>query len=163
NLLGGFRGPIFPINPTAGTIRGTPCYPDLEAVLSDVDLAVIALPAAAVVDVAKQCGRKGVRSLVVLSAGFAEVGEEGQQRQHELLQVCRMYGMRLIGPNCIGVINTDPGAPLNATFGPLMPPPGRIGLATQSGALGLAAMDFASTRGLGFSTVVSMGNKADIS
>lgn len=164
NLLQcGFGGPIFPVNPKADAIRGTPSYPDLEAVPVDIDLAVIALPAEAVVDVAKQCGCKGVRSLVVLSAGFAEVGEEGQQRQRELLQVCRTYGMRLIGPNCIGVINTDPAAPLNATFGPLMPPPGRIGLATQSGALGLAAIDFASTRGLGFSSVISMGNKADIS
>ena len=96
-------------------------------------------------------------------AGFAEVGPEGQELQSELLRVCRSYGMRLIGPNCIGAINTDPAAPLNATFGPLMPPPGRIGMATQSGALGLAAIDFTAARGLGFSSLVSMGNKADIS
>jgi len=159
----GFRGPIFPINPTAESIRGLPCYPSFDSVHADVELAVIAVPAAAVVEMAERCGRKGVRALVVLSAGFAEVGNEGTQRQQQLLQVCRTYGMRLIGPNCIGVINTDPDAPLNATFGPLMPTAGRIGLATQSGALGLAAIDFASTRGLGFSSVVSMGNKADIS
>src|SRR6266542_6150649 len=130
NLLdGGFRGPIYPTNPTANSIRGVQCYPTLEHVPADVDLAVVAVPAAAVVDVAEQCGRKGVRALVVLSAGFAEVGVEGQQRQRDLLQVCRAYGMRLIGPNCIGVINTDPDAPLNGTFGPLMPSAGRIGLA----------------------------------
>jgi acetate---CoA ligase (ADP-forming) len=164
NLLEcGFRGPVYPINLTADSIRGMQCYPSVERAPTDIDLAVVAVPAAAVLDVAEQCGRKGVRALVVLSAGFAEVGLEGQQRQRQLLQVCRTYGMRLIGPNCIGVINTDPSAPLNATFGPLMPPPGRVGLATQSGALGLAAIDFASTRGLGFSSVVSMGNKADIS
>jgi len=164
NLLDcGFGGPIYPINPTADSIRGMQCFPAVAEVPGDVDLAVIAVPAAAVPDVAEQCGRKGVRALVVLSAGFAEVGSEGHQRQRQLLQVCRAYGMRLIGPNCIGVINTDPNAPLNATFGPLMPPVGRIGLATQSGALGLAAIDFASTRGLAFSSVVSMGNKADIS
>jgi acetyl coenzyme A synthetase (ADP forming)-like protein len=159
----GFRGPIYPINPTAESIRGLPCYPSFDSVRADVELAVIAVPAAAVVEMAERCGRKGVRALIVLSAGFAEVGNEGKQRQQQLLQVCRTYGMRLIGPNCIGVINTDPDAPLNATFGPLMPTAGRIGLATQSGALGLAAIDFASTRGLGFSSVVSMGNKADIS
>ncbi len=164
NLVGGgFRGPIYPVNPSANEIRGLPCFSALGQVPVEVDLAVIAVPAPAVVDVANQCGRKGVRALVVLSAGFAEVGPEGLQRQRELLQVCRMYGMRLIGPNCIGVINTDPSALLNATFAPLLPPAGRIGLATQSGALGLAAMDFATTRGLGFSSVVSMGNKADIS
>ncbi len=164
NLLEcGFRGPIYPINANAHAIRGLVCYSSVDSVPFEVDLAVIAVPAAAVIDVAEQCGRKGVRSLVVLSAGFAEVGEAGQQRQRELLQMCRTYGMRLIGPNCIGIINSDPAAPLNATFGPLMPPPGRIGLATQSGALGLAAIDFASTRDVGFSSVVSMGNKADIS
>ncbi len=164
NLLEcGFRGPIYAINPSATDVRGLKCVRSLGDVPSQVDLAIVALPAAAVVGVAEECGRKGVRSLVVLSAGFAEIGEEGQQRQRELLQVCRTYGMRLIGPNCIGVINADPAAPLNATFGPLMPPAGHIGLATQSGALGLAAIDFASARGLGFSSVVSMGNKADIS
>jgi acetate---CoA ligase (ADP-forming) len=164
NLLEcGFRGPIYAINPNATEVRGLQCVRSLGDVPAQVDLAIIAVPAAAVVGVAEDCGRQGVRSVVVLSAGFAEVGEEGQQRQRELLQVCRMYGMRLIGPNCIGVINTDPATPLNATFGPLMPLPGRVGLATQSGALGLAAIDFASTRGLGFSSVVSMGNKADIS
>jgi acetyl coenzyme A synthetase (ADP forming)-like protein len=159
----GFRGAVFPINPAASTIRGLPCFPSVQQAPADVDLAVVAVPSAAVVEVAEECGRKGVQSLIVLSAGFAEVGPAGEERQRDLLRVCRAYGMRLIGPNCIGVINADPSAPLNATFGPLMPASGRIGLATQSGALGLAAIDFATTRGLGFSSVVSMGNKADIS
>jgi acetyl coenzyme A synthetase (ADP forming)-like protein len=164
NLVGaGFPGPIYPINPATDTIQGLPAYPTVEDVPSDVDLAVIAVPAERVVACAEQCGRKNVRSLIVLSAGFNEVGPEGQQRQTELLRVCRAYGMRLIGPNCIGAINTDPAAPLNATFGPRMAPAGRIGLATQSGALGLAAIDFTAARRLGFSSVVSMGNKADIS
>jgi acyl-CoA synthetase (NDP forming) len=101
--------------------------------------------------------------MIVLSAGFAEAGHLGQRRQSELLRACQRYGMRLIGPNCIGVINTDPAAPLNATFGPLMPRAGHMGLATQSGAVGLAAIDFTAARELGFSSVVSMGNKADIS
>jgi acetyl coenzyme A synthetase (ADP forming)-like protein len=164
NLIdGGFRGPIYPINPAAQTLRSLLVYPTVEAVPGAVDLAVIAVPAELVGSCAEQCGRKGVRSLVVLSAGFDEIGPVGRQRQAELLRICRAYGMRLVGPNCIGVINTDPAAPLKATFGPRMAAYGRIGLATQSGALGLAAIDAAAARQLGFSSVVSMGNKADIS
>ena len=158
-----FPGPIYPVNPTASTIQSLPAYASLEDIPCPVDLAIIAVPSKHVIGVAEQCGRKGVHALIVLTAGFAEVGSEGQRRQADLLRICRCYGMRLIGPNCIGAINTDPAAPLNATFGPLMPPPGRIGMATQSGALGLAAIDFTAARGLGFSSLVSMGNKADIS
>jgi len=116
-----------------------------------------------IADVVEDCGRKGVSTLVVLTAGFAETGAEGQQRQVYLLRTARTYGMRVVGPNCTGIINTDPDAPLNATFGPLMPPAGRVGMATQSAALGLAAVDFTSARNLGLSSLVSMGNKADIS
>lgn len=164
NLLSaGFPGALYPVNPSATTIQGLACFPDVEAIPGEVDLAVIAVPADLVLGVAEACARKGVHALVVLTAGFAEVGAEGQQRQAALLSLCRAAGMRLLGPNCIGVINTDPTAPLNATFGPLMPMAGRIGLASQSGALGLAAIDFAEARGLGFSSVISMGNKADLS
>jgi acetyl coenzyme A synthetase (ADP forming)-like protein len=162
-LAGGFPGRLYPVNPSATTIQGLAAYPNIEAIAQSVDLAIVAVPATRVVEVAEQCGRKGVRALVVLTAGFGEDGEEGRRRQTDLLRVCRSYGMRLIGPNCIGVINTDARSPLNATFGPLMPPPGRIGLASQSGAVGLAAVDFTMARDLGFSSVVSMGNKADIS
>ena len=154
---------ICPINPSATTIQSLASFASLDDIPGPVDLAIIAVPSKHVLAVAEQCGRKGVHALIVLTAGFAEVGPEGQERQSELLRICRSYGMRLIGPNCIGAINTDPAAPLNATFGPLMPPPGRIGMATQSGALGLAAIDFTAARGLGFSSLVSMGNKADIS
>jgi acetate---CoA ligase (ADP-forming) len=159
----GFSGPIYPINPNAAAIQSLPAYPEVQAVPGPVDLAVIAVPAERALASVEQCGRKRVRSLIVLTAGFNEIGPAGQQRQAELLRICRLYGMRLIGPNCIGVINTDPVAPLNATFGPHMAPAGRVGLATQSGALGLAAIDFTIARHLGFSNVVSMGNKADIS
>ncbi|HLZ26879.1 MAG TPA: GNAT family N-acetyltransferase [Chloroflexota bacterium] len=162
-LAAAFPGPIYPINPSAPTIQSLPAFASVADAPGPVDLALIAVPSKHVLDVAEQCGRKGVHALIVLTAGFAEVGPEGQHRQAELLRICRAYGMRLIGPNCIGAINTDPAAPLNATFGPLMPPPGRIGMATQSGALGLAAIDFTAARGLGFSSLVSMGNKADIS
>lgn len=158
-----FPGPIYPVNPSTPTIQSLQAYPSVEAIPGVVDLAIVAVPVAHVVEAAEQCGRKGVRTVVVLTAGFSEVGAEGQVRQAELLRMCRTYGMRLVGPNCIGVINSDPASPLDATFGPLMPKPGRLGLATQSGALGLAAIDFMSARGLGLSSMVSMGNKADIS
>jgi acetate---CoA ligase (ADP-forming) len=166
NLIsGGFCGPIYPINPAATIIQSITAYASVERTPGPVDLAVIAVPADKVVQAAEECGRKGVAALVVLSAGFAELGDVGKRREAELLRVCAEHGMRLIGPNCIGIINTDPQTPLNATFGPLMPSPGRIGLATQSGAIALAAIDFAGVRdpGAGFSSVVSMGNKADIS
>jgi acetate---CoA ligase (ADP-forming) len=158
-----FPGPIYPVNPTASTIQSLPAYASLADIPGPVDLAIIAVPSKHVIAVAEQCGCEGVRTLIVLTAGFAEVSRQGQQRQAELLHICRSYGMRLIGPNCIGAINTDPAAPMNATFGPRMPPAGRIGMATQSGALGLTAIDFSAARGLGFSSLVSMGNKADIS
>jgi acetate---CoA ligase (ADP-forming) len=162
-VTSGFRGPVYPVNPAATTIQTLPSFPTVEAVSGPVDLAVIAVPAERVVEVAEQCGRKGVQALVVLTAGFGEFGGTGVVRQAELVRVCRHHGVRLIGPNCIGVINTDPAAPMNATFGPVAPPAGRVGLATQSGALALAAIDFTAARELGFSSVVSMGNKADIS
>ena len=124
---------------------------------------MIVVPAAAVLAAAEACARKGVRALVVISAGFGEVGQAGRERQDELLRICRAGGMRLIGPNCIGIANTDPGVRLNATFGPLTPPFGRVGFSSQSGALGLAAIDYAGSLGLGISSFVSVGNKADIS
>jgi acyl-CoA synthetase (NDP forming) len=151
------------VNPSATLIQGLATFPDVEAIPGPVDLAVIAVPATRVLEVAEACGRKGVRSLVMLTAGFNEIGGEGRQRERELIGICRAHGMRMIGPNCIGIINTDQSAPLNATFGPLMAPAGRIGMATQSGALALAAIDFTTARQLGFSSLISMGNKADIS
>ena len=162
-LAAGFPGPVYPVNPRGGTIQSLRAFGSVQDIDGPVDLAIIAVPAAHVLKVAEQCGRKGVHALIVLTAGFSEVGSDGQRRQADLLRICRAYGMRMIGPNCIGAINTDPSATLNATFGPLMPPAGKIGMATQSGALGLAAIDFTTARELGFSSLVSMGNKADIS
>lgn len=164
NLLEyGFNGPVFPVNRNARVVQSVLAYPSIESVPEPVDLAVIAVPAPEVPKVAEECGRKGVRALVVISSGFAEIGPEGRARQDELLRICRAYGMRLVGPNCIGVINTDPEVRLNATFGPLPPAAGRVGFASQSGALGLAIIDYARSLGLGLSSFVSMGNKADIS
>ena len=164
NLVGGgFNGPIFPINPHASTIEGLPAYASLRDVPEAPELAVVGVPAAQVVDVAHDCAAAGVGALVVLSAGFSEVGEAGERRQRELVAVCRSAGMRLVGPNCLGVINTDPGVSLNASFAPGAPPPGRVGFASQSGAFGIAALDLARTHGIGLSSFVSAGDKADLS
>lgn len=164
NLLQyGFQGPVYPVNPYAQVVQGVVSYPTVEAIPGPVDLAVVAVPAEQVVEVAWQCARKGVRALVVISAGFAEAGEEGRARQEELLRVCRATGMRLVGPNCMGIVHTDPEVRLNATFAPVLPPPGRVGFLSQSGALGLAVMEYASQLGLGLSSFVSVGNKADVS
>ena len=159
----GFPGPVVPVNPNAAVVQGIPAYPRVEDIPGPVDLAIIVVPAAKVLEVAEGCGAKGVRGLVVISAGFAETGAEGRARQLELLRVCRASGMRLIGPNCMGILNTDPAVRLDATFAPGVPPEGRLGFMTQSGALGLAIMDYARTLGLGLSTYASVGNKADIS
>ena len=164
NLLSyGFKGPVYPVNPSASVIQSVPSFSSVEAVPGPVDLAVIVVPAAAVVEVAAACARKGVKALVVISAGFSETGAEGKTRQAELVSVCRGAGMRLIGPNCMGIANTNPDVLLDATFAPGFPPRGRVGFSSQSGALGLAIMEFASSLGLGISTFVSVGNKADIS
>ncbi|HSD46652.1 MAG TPA: GNAT family N-acetyltransferase, partial [Pyrinomonadaceae bacterium] len=164
NLLSyGFKGSVYPVNPAADVIENVKCYATIEAVPGQVDLAVVVVPAAKVVEVAAACARKGVKALVVISAGFSETGKEGQARQAELLSVCRSSGMRLIGPNCMGIANTDPSVLLDATFAPVIPPRGRVGFSSQSGALGLAIMEFANSLALGISTFVSVGNKADIS
>jgi acetyl coenzyme A synthetase (ADP forming)-like protein len=164
NLLGfGYEGPVYPVNPKAEFVHSVLAYPSLEAVPGPVDLAVVIVPAPRVLEVVVECGRKGVRAVLVISAGFAEAGEEGRARQAELLRLCRASGMRLIGPNCMGVLNTHPAVRLNATFAPAPPPAGRIGFMSQSGALGLAIMEHASRLGLGLSSFASVGNKADLS
>jgi acetyl coenzyme A synthetase (ADP forming)-like protein len=159
----GFKGPLYPINPAASTIEGIQAYASILDVKEDVDLAVITVPAASVVDVARECAQKGVRSLVVISAGFGESGQDGIEHQRRLLEVCRQSGMRLVGPNCMGVINTAPDVNLDATFAPDRPVRGRIGFLSQSGGLGIAVMARAQALGSGISSFVSVGNKTDIS
>lgn len=164
NLLAtGFQGPVYPVNPKTEVVQSVSASPSVGEVPGPVDLAVIVVPAAGVVEVARECAAKGVRALVVISSGFSEVGDEGRRRQAELVEVCRESGMRLVGPNCMGVMNTAEEVRMNASFAPTFPPRGRIGFLSQSGALGLAVIDLAATRGLGLSSFVSVGNKADIS
>jgi acetyl coenzyme A synthetase (ADP forming)-like protein len=164
NLLShAFNGPVHPVNPSAEVVQSVPAFASVAQVPGDVELAVICVPAPFVVDTARQCAQKGVRALLVISAGFGETGSEGKTRQEAVLSVCREHGMRLIGPNCLGVLNTSPEVRLDAIFGPLFPPQGNVGFLSQSGALGLAVIDYASDLGLGLSSFVSVGNKADIS
>lgn len=163
NLLdSGFPGPVYPVSPHP-VVQSVSAYPDVRQIEGPVDLAVIVIPADEVIEAARACAEKGVAALVVISSGFAEAGPAGRGRQAALLEICRRAGMRLIGPNCMGILSTAPGFSLNATFAPAAPPRGRIGFMSQSGALGLAVIDHARRVGLGLSTFVSVGNKADIS
>jgi len=162
-LMTEFSGPVYPVNPKADVVHGVVAYPSIADVPGEVDIAFIVVPAAAVEEVAQQCGRKKVRGLVVISAGFAEVGGVGSERQARLLEICRSYGMRLIGPNCMGIANTAEDVRLNGTFASAYPSAGSVGFLSQSGALGLAVMQYATELGLGLSSFVSVGNKADIS
>jgi acetyl coenzyme A synthetase (ADP forming)-like protein len=163
NMLGsGFAGSVFPVNPATHSVQAVRAYRSVSEIPGPVDLAVVAVPAAAAIEAARECASAGVAALVVLSAGFAESGEEGAERQRELVALCRETGMRLIGPNCLGILANGEASPLNATFAPGSPPPGNVGFVTQSGALGLALIDLAEARGLGVSSFASIGNRADI-
>jgi acetyl coenzyme A synthetase (ADP forming)-like protein len=162
-LEAGFQGPVYPVNAGASVVQSVAAYRSVLDCPGPVDLAFIVTPAPAVLPVARECAQKGVGALVVISAGFAEASEAGALLQKELVEVCRAAGMRLIGPNCMGTINTDPLVSLNGQFSPFKPIPGKIGFLSQSGALGIAIIDYASRLSLGMSTFVSVGNKADIS
>jgi acetyl coenzyme A synthetase (ADP forming)-like protein len=158
-----FQGPVYPVNPKASVIGGIRAYPTVRDLPEPVDLAVIAVPREAVPTVVDDCAARGVRAIVVITAGFAEVGDEGRALQQQLADKVRGYGMRMVGPNCMGLLNTDPNVQLNATFAPVFPPQGRVALSSQSGALGLAILELTRRRRLGLSTFVSVGNKADVS
>ena len=158
-----FTGTVYPVNPHARGICSVRCWPTIADVPELVDVAVIVVPKGLVLDAAEQCGRAGVHNLVVISAGFREVGPDGAEREARLADIVRRHGMRLVGPNCMGVINTNPDISLNATFAPVMPPNGRAAFVSQSGALGLSVLDHAREYGIGISQFVSVGNKADVS
>ena len=160
-LKAGFTGAAYPVNRDGTPVSGVHAYRSIEEITDDLDLAVLCVPARDVLEAARSALRHGVRALVVISAGFAEVGSEGVQRQEELLALVRSHGGRLIGPNCLGIAVAGSG--LDATFAARSAAPGNIGFSSQSGALGLAFLEAAVTRGLGLSAFVSIGNKADVS
>lgn len=161
-LSTGFEGPVYPVHPTARHVASVRAWPTVLDVPDQVDLAVIITPSAAVSEVVSQCARKRVGGLVIVSTGFAERGPEGLAAERQLVAVARRNGMRIIGPGSMGVINTDPSVNLNATFSPA-PPAGPVGFIAQSGGLGVVILDELARRGLGVSTFVSAGNKADVS
>ena len=164
NLVrGGFQGPVYPVNPKAAYIASLPCWESVEAIPRQVDLAVVAVPAAAVEEAVDACGRKGVGALVIVSSGFAETGSEGVATQRAITRLAHSHGMRMVGPNCFGVLNTEPAVSMNATFAADAPTSGRLGFGSQSGGLGIAILGEARARGIGLSSFVSMGNKADVS
>ena len=159
---GGYKGKVYPVNPSAeGDILNLKSYKSISEIPTPPDLAIIVIPARFVPDVAEECGKKGVKGLIVISAGFKEAGEEGKKREEALKEIVKKYGMRMIGPNCLGVI--DVVNRLNASFAFDMPPKGKISFITQSGALGTAVLDWAAKEDIGLSKFVSFGNMADVS
>src|SRR6266508_3807018 len=156
----GYSGRIIPIHPTAPNILDFPAYASVVAVPDSIDLAVIVVPPQAVLQVVEECGKKGVRGLVVITAGFKEIGGAGKDLERKLIDLVQRYGMRMIGPNCLGIIDTT--TQLNASFAALMPNPGQIAFMSQSGALCTAILDWSKSEGIGFSRFVSLGNKGDV-
>ena len=159
-LASGYKGKVYPINPNAIEIQGIKCYPSILDVPENIDLGVVTLPASLVTRITKEAATKGLKGLVVVSAGFKEAGSDGTKLEREITDICQRVGMRLLGPNCLGFIDTT--TPLNASFAPSMPRSGGIAFVSQSGALGTAILDWAVTERMGFSKFVSLGNKADL-
>ena len=159
----GFRGRIYPVHPSAGQVAGLRAFPSVLKLPVTPDLAVIAVPGPAVLTVVEECAQRGIPALIVISAGFAETGPAGKALQDRLLAMVRGHNMRMIGPNCLGLVSADPQWPLNASFVPIFPPPGRVAVSSESGALALAVLAAAARLGLGISHCVSVGNRADVS
>jgi len=163
NLIEGhFTGVIYPVNPKARALLGIKAYPNISSIPDEIDLAIIVVPNTAVPQVLEECVEVGVRSAVVISAGFKEIGPEGAKLEEEAVSIAKRGGLRIIGPNCLGIINTDLNIRMNATFSREMPLAGQTALISQSGALCVAALEYARQYRIGFSKVVSLGNKADV-
>ncbi|HCF97020.1 MAG TPA: acyl-CoA synthetase, partial [Verrucomicrobia bacterium] len=161
-LFNEFNGTVYPVNPKAKSIIGVPAFPSLSALPESPDLAVLIVPAKVVLQVVDEAIEKGVKGLIIISAGFKETGEEGAKMEQALREKVRAAGVPLIGPNCLGVINCDPVVNMNATFGRKMPANGNLAFLSQSGALCTSVLDYAEEREMGFSKFISFGNKADV-
>lgn len=162
-LAGGFSGPLYPVNTKAAVVNSVRAYASVLDIPDVVDLAFVVVPAQAVLGVAAECAQKGVRGLCVISAGFSETGNEGKAREADLLDLVRGSGMRMVGPNCMGLINTSSAVNLIGTFAGVRPPTGNVAMSSQSGALGIAILEYTQQTGTGISQFVSVGNKADVS
>ena len=158
-----FQGEVFPVNPKATVVHSLKCYPTVEAIPDPVDLAVIAVPKPFVLEVVESCGRKGVKAVVIITAGFKETGAAGAALERQVVDRVKHHGMRLVGPNCMGIINMHPAVRLQASFSANEPVAGNVAFSSQSGALGEAILALLRERGLGLSMFVSLGNKADVS
>jgi acetyl coenzyme A synthetase (ADP forming)-like protein len=164
NLIShGFNGPVYPVNPRATVVQSVRAYSSIADIPDPVDLAIIVVPAAHVLSVLEACGEKGACAAVVISAGFKEVGGEGVARERALRECALRYRMRLVGPNCLGLVNTEAGVSMDGQFTPVYPPPGKVAFSSQSGALGLAILEYANQLNIGISHFISVGNKADVS
>ena len=164
NLINyGYTGAVYPINPKADSVHSIKAFARIRDVPARVDMAVISVPKEHVLGIAEECGKAGVRGLVIITAGFKEVGGAGILLEHDLVGIVKKYGMRMVGPNCMGVLNTDPAMAMNATFAPVMPPTGYTAFVSQSGALGLSVLDYAAEYGIGISQFASIGNKPNVS
>jgi len=159
-LAAGYAGAVFPVNPNADSIEGLKCYADLESIGKTPDLVIIIVPAKIVPAVMQQCVKVRVKSVIIITAGFKEVGQEGRRLEQQIVQIAKQAGIRVIGPNCLGVI--VPANKFNASFGGELPAAGAIGYLSQSGALLAAILDMANANGIGFSKLISIGNKADV-
>jgi acyl-CoA synthetase (NDP forming) len=162
-LRGNFAGTVFPVNRQAGAVHGVRAWASVRELPEAPDLVVIAVPSAGVIEVAGEALQSGARGLLVVTSGFAETGPDGARLQEQLVELVRSHGARLIGPNCLGLMNTHPDVRLNASLAPAMAPRGRIGFFSHSAALGIVILKYAEERGLGFSSFVSAGNRADVS
>jgi acetyltransferase len=162
NLLGsGYKGKVYPINPKEKEILGLPCFPSLADVPDEIEMAIFCIPARKAIETAEECGKKGIRNLVVITAGFKEIGRAGAELENEFMSICRQYDMRVLGPNVVGFIDTH--TPINATFLKGFPPKGEIAFISQSGAILASILDWSISAGIGYSKIYSLGNKADLS
>jgi acetyl coenzyme A synthetase (ADP forming)-like protein len=156
-----FNGNLYAVNNKCENVLNCEGYKSISDIKDNIDMAVISIPSASVLDVAEECGKKGVKSIICISAGFSEIGEEGKQKEDKLMEIINKYNMRMIGPNCMGIANTADDTLLNATILSVTPPKGNIAFITQSGSMGASMIDFANKLGIGFSIITSLGNQAD--
>lgn len=162
-ITSGFSGAVYPVNPTSPVVQAVKAYRSITEVPDPVDLAFIVVPAPLAVSALRECADIGVKAAIIVTAGFKEVGDEGAARERELVEIGRQHGIRLLGPNCLGVMNSDPELRLNATFAGSFPEPGPVSFLSQSGALGAVVLDLAARRGIGLASFVSVGNRCDVS